>query len=715
MKFKALSAAVAALLATNSFANTSSENDSTLLEPITVSADLRDINIDKIAASISVLNELELQDRGATHFDDVLLQLPNVNFAGQSSRARHIQIRGQGERDEYTGAPNSSVGFALDDIDLSSIGMVANMFDIKQVEVLRGPQGTRFGANAIAGLINIQSNDPTAYRENLIELTGGQDNLTEIGLMTSGSFDEDETDSPLYRFSLFKHDSDGAFKNAHLGKDDTNGRDELSLRGKLRFTPNEDTQIDLTLLHADLDNGYDAWTLDNSYTTLSDDPGRDTQETTAGAVKILWDGNKNFTLTSITTLAHSDMKYSSDWDWTYQGYYPSQLFDDSDPGAGSFGDNFRTKYNNDKTRKTVSQEFRLTSTEGSRIFNQSTDWLIGIYGSQLKEDNQTTTSTIDSSYGSYPTYIASDYRVRKLATFGQLDHHLSAKTVLSLGMRIENQNTKFSNSNNESHDPTETLFGGHITMTHAINDQHNAYIAVSQGYKASGFNTGLSAGADANLLTFKKEVAINYEVGLKSNLLENTLKTAITLFYTDRKDAQFDGSATVNGGDWIFYTENFDTAENYGLEAELDWKANKNWNIFGSLGLIKTSVEGTSYADTFTINGRDQAHAPSYQYNVGTQYRNHNGFFARADVTGLDSFYFSNSNTAKSEAYRVTNARIGYEANKWEVYLWAKNIFDKKYATRGFLTELDPAWENEEKYIRLGNPRQFGVTARLRF
>lgn len=111
MKFNVLSAAIAALLATPSFANTSNEEDTTILEPITVSADLRDISIDKIAASVSVLNELDLQDRGATHFEDVLLQLPNLNFSGQSSRPRHIQIRGMGERDEYTGAPNASVGY----------------------------------------------------------------------------------------------------------------------------------------------------------------------------------------------------------------------------------------------------------------------------------------------------------------------------------------------------------------------------------------------------------------------------------------------------------------------------------------------------------------------------------------------------------------------------------------------------------------------------
>ncbi len=121
-------------------------------------------------------------------------------------------------RDEYTGRPNSSVGFAIDDIDFSGIGMAGNLFDVKQVEVLRGPQGTRYGANALAGLINIVTADVTPWRESMLELTAGDYGLTEVGLMTSGAFKEGEDDSPLYRFSLFKHDSDGIIKMRILVK-----------------------------------------------------------------------------------------------------------------------------------------------------------------------------------------------------------------------------------------------------------------------------------------------------------------------------------------------------------------------------------------------------------------------------------------------------------------------------------------------------------------
>ena len=723
MKLNVLPAAIAALLATNSFANTSGEEDHTVLDPITVSADLRDISIDKIAASVSVLNELDMQDLGGTHFGDVILQLPNMSFSGQTSRVRHIQVRGMGEREDYTGSPDPSVGFAIDDIDFSGIGMVGSLFDTKQVEVLRGPQGTRFGANALAGLINIQSNEPTEYRESMIEVSAAEDALTELGLMTSGSFNEDNTNSPLYRLSLFKHDSDGAYNNAFTGKDDTNGRDELSLRGKLRFTPNSETTVDLTIIYADLDNNYDAWTLDNSFTSQADNPGEDSQETSAAAVKVQWDGNPNFQLTSITTIADHSMKYSYDADWINPSF-----------NAGA-ADN---TYSNYKDRQTFSQEFRLASTELSRLFNDSTDWLIGFYGSHLSEDNKSDEFYDYADFGAftyiYNTTTNSSYDVTKLALFGQLDTHLNEKTTLSGGLRVERQFKDFDKSTRrfgnasgdgfgggpydytiiDSHDPSETLVGGHITLSHQLNDQHNVYASISRGYKAAGFNTGIGSGP----ITFKKETALNYEIGVKSKLLNNTLKTAVSVFYTDRKDPQFTGSNYVNN-EWAYFTENFDEATNYGLEAEFNWQANQNWNYFGSLGLLETDVDGTSFDQTFVISGREQPHAPNYQFNLGTQYRSASGFYSRFDITGVDSFNFDTVHESASQSYTVSNARIGYEGNKWEIYLWAKNLFDKEYATRGYFFGNNPdtfyAPASPEQYIRLGDPRQVGVTARVRF
>ena len=691
MKHSSLSMAILALLSTASFAD-DAEHDSALLDPIIVSADLRNLTVYDMAASVSVLDEQQLQDRGATHFSDVLLELPNLNFSGQSSRPRHLQIRGIGELADYTGRPDPSVGFAIDDIDFSGIGMTGSLFDVEQVEVLRGPQGTRYGANALAGLVNIKTNDPTPYRESMIELTGGDDQLGELGLMTSGAFNEGSENSPLYRFSLFKHKSDGFRDNDYLDKSDTNNRDELNLRGKLHFNPVQDLQVDLTILYADLDNGYDAWSLDNSFTTLSDQPGKDTQRSTAGAVKLTWDGNSNFSLISTTTLADSEMEYGYDGDWAYPGYH-------------STGDNTYV-YNNDKNRDTISQEFRLVSQPDARIFNNSTDWLFGLYGSKLDEDNHTTDN--------FGTDLTSDYSDTRLAAFGQLDYHFNPSQVLSGGLRIENQDSDYDDNNGENFDPSDTLWGGHLTFTQALSAQHNAYAGVSRGYKFGGFNTGLSAGASDDLLRYEEETALNYEVGLKSSMANNTFNSTVSLFYMDRDNPQFQGYTYV-GTQYVYFTENFDSATNYGLEAEFDWQAIRQWNIFGSLGLLKTDVKGSPKSASFGVEDREQAHAPSYQYTIGTQYRHNNGFFGRIALTGVDEFYFDNTHDQKSDSYTITNARIGYEAQEWEVYLWASNLFDEEYATRGFYFANEPTYSIEEQYVRLGDPRQVGVTARMRF
>src|SRR6185295_4414123 len=132
------------------------------LEEVVVSATLlRDQNIQQVPASVTVLDAGALQRLGQQHFEDVLAQVPNLNWAGGTSRPRYFQIRGIGEREQYEGAPNPSVGFLIDDVDFSGIGMAATLFDVSQVEVLRGPQGTRLGANALAGLISIHSQDPS--------------------------------------------------------------------------------------------------------------------------------------------------------------------------------------------------------------------------------------------------------------------------------------------------------------------------------------------------------------------------------------------------------------------------------------------------------------------------------------------------------------------------------------------------------------------------
>ncbi|MEA1989885.1 MAG: TonB-dependent receptor, partial [Pseudomonadota bacterium] len=555
------------------------------LQPIIVSADLRESTEQDIPASVDVKTQADLQDQGATHFDDVLLKTPNVNFSGQSSRARHIQIRGMGERDEYTGAPNSSVGFAIDDIDFSGIGMTGNLFDVKQVEVLRGPQNTRYGQSAIGGLINIQTNDPTATRESMVEATIGQDNHKELGVMTSGPVSSKE-DAAQYRIAIFKHNSDGFRTNETLDRKDTNGRDELTLRGKLRFFPDSDTTVDVSAIHADLDNGYDAWSRDNSFTTLSDEPGEDDMLTNAASVKLEWNGNPNYNLTSKTSLSDVDMNYNYDLDWI--DYDPARTI-------GFFGNKLK--------RKTFSQDLKFESTPSSKIFNRSTDWVVGIYFSQLDEEN-VREETWQSRYGYtggdpdiFNSNSESDFSNQKIALYTQLDQAISTKATLTYGLRIETNQKEFEqaamkysayntydNDGNwtgyvppyeyqitDSFNTDETLWGGSLAYSYKYNATHTAFTSITRGYKSGGFNVGQY---NQQNTTFDTETSYNYELGLKSNYPNIGLTTSTTAFYTDRHNPQFDGYSYEPGGyEWVFFTENLESATNYGLETEFDWEA----------------------------------------------------------------------------------------------------------------------------------------------
>ena len=129
---------------------------------IIVRAGLSDESLQKTTASVTVFTANDIRESGADHFQALINQIPNLNWAGGTSRPRYFQIRGIGERSHYfgEGPPNFSVGFVMDDMDLSGLGMVGLLYDMDQIEVFKGPQSSVYGPNAIAGLISMGSTDP---------------------------------------------------------------------------------------------------------------------------------------------------------------------------------------------------------------------------------------------------------------------------------------------------------------------------------------------------------------------------------------------------------------------------------------------------------------------------------------------------------------------------------------------------------------------------
>src|SRR5260370_11642225 len=130
------------------------------LDEIVVTAGLRATSVAELPESVTVIDRDTLRAAGVQHCEDVLGLIPDLNWAAGTSRPRFFQLRGIGEVEQYQGAPNPSVGFLIDDIDFSGVGMPATLFDTQQIEVLRGPQGTAYGANALAGLVSVRNAHP---------------------------------------------------------------------------------------------------------------------------------------------------------------------------------------------------------------------------------------------------------------------------------------------------------------------------------------------------------------------------------------------------------------------------------------------------------------------------------------------------------------------------------------------------------------------------
>ena len=143
------------------------------LEEIVVTGEFRQTDINRLPASVSVIGVQEMQARAAQHLEDVTGIVPNLNVTSGASRARYYQIRGIGERGQFEEPLNSSVGLLIDGVDFSGVGGVATLFDVEQIEVFRGPQGTRYGANALAGLINVKTNEPSDVLEGNLRAGSG--------------------------------------------------------------------------------------------------------------------------------------------------------------------------------------------------------------------------------------------------------------------------------------------------------------------------------------------------------------------------------------------------------------------------------------------------------------------------------------------------------------------------------------------------------------
>lgn len=695
----------ASFLSVSSF-STIAEQSNTInhaIEKITVTSDFRQQNLQKTAASLSVLTAEDINIRNAQHLEELIAVTPNVNFASGSQRARYYQIRGIGERSQFSQPINPSVGVIIDEVDFTGVGSIASLFDVSQAEVFRGPQGTRFGANALAGMINITTKAPTDEFEGELQVDAGNYNSYGLGVALSGP----ASDAVNYRLAVNKYDSDGFIENTHLNEKDTNNRDELSVRAKLAIEASEELTIDLAAFHFDFDNGYDAFSLDNNRTTLSDQPGFDTQKTSALSAKFTYQGFDTATLVGIVSGADSDLAYGYDEDWAYVGISDPEVIENPEYAYWEYSST--DYYFREKSAYTA--ELRLLSNEGEEIFNGTTSWVTGLY---FKKDNE----DLVREYTYNESDFSSENSSESFAIFGQLDSQLSDKLTLTSGLRLEQHKADYTNSDLFTDSPSDTMLGGKLVLSYQATNDTLWYGSVNRGYKAGGSNTNGSLADD--LRSFDPEYLMNYEVGYKVSLLDNNAYVRASVFYMDRTDMQVKSSQTIvrpdGSSEFISYLGNAASGSNYGIEVESAWQLNEFVNLYGSLGLLDSEFNDFTNADGKVLNGREQAHAPNYQFNVGLNIQPTEAWLINISVDGKDEFYFSDSHEEKSEAVALLNASIAYLADNWQVKVWGRNLTDKDYANRGFYFGNDPRDGYADKqYTQLSEPLVFGATLNYQF
>ncbi len=707
--FQTLASGTLVLAAGSGLAPAAVPEDTPLAEVVVSASLLRDQNIQQVPASVTVLSTATLDRAGQQHFQDVLALVPNLDWAGGTSRPRYFQIRGIGEREQYEGAPNPSVGFLVDDVDFSGIGMVATLFDVSQVEVLRGPQGTRLGANALAGLIAIHSADPSMTPGLSVEASGADYDTGSVGIVATGPI---ERVNSAWRLAVQRFRSDGFRDDVFLDRKDTNNRDELTARFKWRWNASQDTRVDFTLLQSDIDNGYDAWSIDNTWRSQADRPGVDTQRATAASVRLTTSARSPGTLTVVGAYAKSNSVNSYDGDWGNAALWAPYTYD-------YFA-------RSDRDRTTGSLEMRLAS-EAPRAVGDIA-WLVGVYGLRMTEEGR------DRSVGIYedpffPEYngtlddlLASRYHARNAAVFGQFDGLVTAHLRWSAGLRIEQRKADYRDAGlwqGESRvsdlGSRDTMLGGQVSLSLDFTDTRTGYVSVSRGYKAGGFNLGR---VPPDRLQFRPEYLWNHEIGMKQTWAGGRLYSDTSMFYSRRRDMQVrtgDQLDRTDPNSFVFFTDNASTGYNYGLESSLRWRASERWDVSASLGLLRTAYLDYTQGD-LRLPNREQAHAPRYQASLGAGWHHPRGWVARADVSALDAFYFDvPPNDTRSNSYVLTNLQVGYEAARWSACLWGRNVFNERYAVRGFFFGNEPPDFPNKLYIQRGDPRQVGVTFRYSF
>ncbi len=684
------------------------------LEEVVVTATRREAGLQSIPSSIAAVTGEDLDDLGITDFKSVTESISGVTLDFPSSAINAaVYIRGVGT----TGAATvQSVSVMVDGVYQIRQGLAfTELMDIERVEVLRGPQGTLFGKNSTSGAIRVFTADPDSgqFSGRVQGVAGNLDAGELRGLINIPIIEG----AMAARVSAYTAKRDGFTDNVYLDED-TRNVDREGWRAKLLWDITDDLQIKFSAENHDQETDIDEGIAEYGPTALANAAA---QGVTLPPVSI---GKYAQNISGKTR--EEVERYIFNLNWSFAGHTLSTisawednetyLFADRDetiaPGQ-FFGAFAAPSTENTGPMEVETHEIQFASDGDGSLF-----YLIGIY---LQDESSQSITSIPPIFDG-----TTNIEVESQAVFGNVAYDFNDQWGASLGLRRDEDERSGSNEIlGADHVETfeETTYSAKVTYQYDADRMF--YFSHDKGFKSGGVNRGFStcprggACLPESQATWDPETAYNYELGMKSQWLDNRLRLNGAIFLTKFEDFQV--SENVPEAVTVVVT-NAAEVEAKGVELELSAVVTDNLKVDGSLTWVKSEYKkyegapcsGSQDCVSQDLSGETLDHAPELSFNLGAEYRNGFGslsgaeWFARADLIYTDeqNLYVYLTPETEEDAYALFNARLGLESpDRWKVTLWGKNLFDEEYRTAADTAGLGGLAEVP------GLPRTYGITA----
>ncbi len=706
------------------------------LEGVEVFSSLRQVNEGDLAASAIIFND-ELKMMEGQHFSDLLHRVPNLNYAGGSSRPRFFQMRGEGSVSRYAdqGPPSPYIGIVLDGMDFSELGMITPLFDMQQVEVLMGVQTSLFGASASSGLINFKTNDPTDEEGGYAMLQFGSYNTFTNGLVYNLPFENG------WKLRLVGHSnvSDGYKENVAIGGYASANKNETSLRVKLLKEGNLITQK-YTVIASDFDNGYDNWSPDNNTDniTYSDNPGKDSQKSQIFIADYRYDLGEQIVDLNVG-ISNNETLHSYDSDWGNYSFWLDEPYN-FNPDVEGYQYDFFDSFDREIDTRTTDLRFKSNINNNNKV-----DYVFGLYNSTYEE----TTDAAGYIFGGSSTGLSSGYDITTKSVYGELAFNFDNSSTLAFAFRNEARDIDYFDFENAG--ASFELDGDWNTsykVSYELHPKENLhwYIYAAEGYHPAGVNQ--NPYLDMEDKTYDDEIYIDLTTGIR--WYTDNIKLSTSLFYLEHDGHIFETSEQLdpsNPNAFAFFKQNADSGYEYGSETSGEFKLNDRFSMGLSLGLLSGEIEFGDHAEHGDEHGEDdhdedhdedhddhdedhddhdeheghaehgqKAHAPNWNYSLTFNYNFTEDSSLMVEIAGKDAFVFDSMHDEyESEPYHLLNAYYSQTFDKVKLGFYAKNILDESYADRGFIFGLEPPQYSEKLYTSFGPPREIGMSLTYSF